>query len=439
MPAYHVAVTDVIPSGLDYISNSWDQTRGPTAALLDDDNPPVLRAAWPVIPPTVTEANPIRLRYNLVVPPESLPGQLYTNTITTTWTSLAGDPYADRRDGRGGVDDYIATAHAELALSEVAIDKSGPLTVTAGSIITYQLAVYNSGPYTAVQATVTDTMPFQIETLATSYAVAGVTGNCAFVLIPTGDRVYCDLGDVPVGVTARVVITGRVDAATPNGADLTNVAQFTVASPDGNVTNNTKSVETEVLTAADVAVAKRGPLTATAGSTLTYTVVITNNGPSVARDVDIKDLLPTGLTYVHASSSQGACVSSICQLGDVGVHDIITLVVTATVNSAVSGVLTNTARAFGDTFDPIPANNLASVATTVGQRAQLAISKVDLTDPVYAGDTYFYEVEVTNAGPSAASAVIFTDTLPATVSYAGGSAACSASSSGVIACTVGAL
>ena len=28
----------------------------------------------------------------------------------------------------------------------------------------------------------------QIETLATSYAVGGVTGNCAFVLIPTGDR-----------------------------------------------------------------------------------------------------------------------------------------------------------------------------------------------------------------------------------------------------------
>ena len=105
VPAYNVVITDLIPAGLQYISNSWDQTAGPTA-----DAPPLAghrhsfdcSAGWSVIPPSVTQANPIRLRFNLVVPPDVVPPAPYTNFVTTTWTSLANDPYGETRNGGGG-------------------------------------------------------------------------------------------------------------------------------------------------------------------------------------------------------------------------------------------------------------------------------------------------------------------------------------------------
>ncbi len=441
VPAHTVAVTDVLPAGLNYISDSWDQTLGVLATTLNDDNNPILTASWAEIPTTTTASNPIRLRYNVVVPPDAIPGQLFTNTVTTTWQSLANDPYGDRRNSSGGVNDYRNAASAALALSEVSIDKNGPLTITAGSLITYALTVFNSGPYTAVQTTVTDTMPFQVDTLAATYAVSDVTGSCSFVALSTGDRVYCDLGDVPVGVSGRIVITGRVDANTPLATDLTNSAQFTTISPDGDVSNNSKTFETEVETAADVAVAKRGPLTATAGSLISYTIVLTNSGPSVARDVDLKDLLPPGLSYVDGSSTQGSCVSAICQLGDVAVGDAITMVVTATVNSDATGIALNTARYFGDTRDPNAANDSATVSTTIGQQSRLLIAKTDLADPVYAGDRYFYEIVITNTGPSQANNLIFTDTLPSQVTYAGASPECTAANgaSDTVTCALGTL
>ena len=444
VPAYNVAVTDVVPTGIDYISNSWDQIAGVAADLgsMNDSGSPILPAFWSVIPTSVTQANPVKLRFDGVISTSLAFGMAITNQVTTTWTSLLADPYGQRRDGSGGVDDYVASAEAAVALSEVAIDKSGPLTVTAGTVITYLLTVRNAGPYTAVNAIITDTMPFQIlagSITATFVVPATGSGVCVITDNPSGATVVCDMGDVPQGVEATAIVTATVDADTPEGADLTNRALFTISSPDGITTNNTVSVDTEVLTEADLAVNKSGPATATAGETISYTVVLTNSGPSTARDVDVKDLLPAGLTYVGGTSSQGACVSGICQLGDVTVDDVITLTITATVGSDVTGHVVNTAQAFQDTSDPNPANNINTATTTINALAALQISKVDLTDPVYAGNVYLYEIVVTNTGPSDAQNVVFTDTLPSQVSFEGASPGCVCTVRGKVVCTLGVL
>ncbi|OUC07147.1 hypothetical protein RY27_16660, partial [Litorilinea aerophila] len=440
VPAYNVALTDVIPAGLNYISNSWQQYAGPPAFLVDDDNLPQLLARWTVIPTTVTALNPIRLRYNVVVPPETQPGALFTNIVSTTWTSLLDDPYGDTRDSSGGVDDYITSDSAQLTVSEVGINKTGPLTVTAGSVITYVLTVANSGPFTAVQTIVTDTMPFQVDTTGATYQIGGGggTGSCTITPVPDGDLVQCVIGNIPAGVSATILVTATVDPDTPHGADLTNRAEFTIQSSDGSQTNNTATFETEVYAEADLALNKTGPITATAGQLITYTLVLTNNGPSTSRDVDVKDFLPAGLTFVEGSASQGGCVAGICQLNDLSPGQVVTMVITASVGADVRGLITNTAQSFSDTADSDPSNNVAQWPTTVSGLTALQVDKVDLTDPVYAGDTYFYEIVVTNTGPSLAENVVVTDTLPGEVSYEGASPECSVSGS-VVTCVAGDL
>ena len=73
------------------------------------------------------------------------------------------------------------------------------------------------------------------------------------------------------------------------------------------------------------------------------------------------------------------------------------------------------------TPDPTPANNngslpAARVTTTVVEQADVATTK---TGPatVNAGANFSYSLTVANAGPSAASAVVLTDTLPAGVTF----------------------
>lgn len=70
--AYNVAVTDVVPGGLNYLPGSWDQIAGPAADTFDDNNSPLLTAGWSVVPTTTTQANPIELRFAAVISPAAL-------------------------------------------------------------------------------------------------------------------------------------------------------------------------------------------------------------------------------------------------------------------------------------------------------------------------------------------------------------------------------
>jgi uncharacterized repeat protein (TIGR01451 family) len=71
--------------------------------------------------------------------------------------------------------------------------------------------------------------------------------------------------------------------------------------------------------------------------------------------------------------------------------------------------------------------------------ANVRITKSDLPDPAFAGESLTYSITVVNDGPSAASGVTVRDALPPGVTYAGGPGFCSATPSGVLTCTIGTL
>src|SRR4029453_1712857 len=63
---------------------------------------------------------------------------------------------------------------------------------------------------------------------------------------------------------------------------------------------------TETAQQADLAVIKTvSNATPNVGDTVTFTVIVTNNGPDSATNVTVNDLLPAGLTFVSATPSQG--------------------------------------------------------------------------------------------------------------------------------------
>jgi uncharacterized repeat protein (TIGR01451 family) len=119
---------------------------------------------------------------------------------------------------------------------------------------------------------------------------------------------------------------------------------------------------------ADLVVTKTdSPDPVAVGSTLTYTVNVTNNGPADATGVTLTDTLPAGVTFVSATPSQGSCTHSggtvTCPLGTLANGAMAS--VTITVTPTATGILTNTASVTSATPDPQADNNSASASTGV--------------------------------------------------------------------------
>src|SRR5262249_14961951 len=76
------------------------------------------------------------------------------------------------------------------------------------------------------------------------------------------------------------------------------------ATADNSATASDTASST-VTTSADLAVTKTGQTTITAGTTATYTITLTNYGPSDAANVELSDLLPTSLILLDESQASG--------------------------------------------------------------------------------------------------------------------------------------
>ena len=368
-----------------------------------------------------------------------LTGDLVTIDVNTgTIGSVVGNlgSVAQAPDGR-----YLigATVFAPAALADLAITKTDDLDPTApGGSLTYTLNVTNSGPSNATGVTLTDTLPPEV----TFVSATPSQGSCS----ESGGTVTCALGNLAVDGSATVEIVVTVDPALADGTTLTNTAGVVGSEPDPDLSNNIASEETRVARQADLAVTKTDdPDPAASGGDLTYTLSVTNNGPSDATGVTLTDTLPTGVTFVSATPSQGSCSESggtvTCTLGDLAVDGsaAVEIVVTLDPTLADGTTLTNTAEVAGNEPDPNPDNNTATEETQVVHQADLGVTKTGTPNPVTAGNQITYTLTVTNYGPSDASGVTVTDTLPAGVRFTSGSPGCAETTPGVVACEIGDL
>jgi uncharacterized repeat protein (TIGR01451 family) len=104
----------------------------------------------------------------------------------------------------------------------------------------------------------------------------------------------------------------------------------------------------------------------TVGGSITYTIKVTNAGPSAAGNVTVSDPLPANVSLVSSTATQGSCTGSStvsCNLGTLESGASATLTLTVTANAA--GTAANTASVEGDVVDPNPANNSASASTVI--------------------------------------------------------------------------
>jgi uncharacterized repeat protein (TIGR01451 family) len=182
-----------------------------------------------------------------------------------------------------------------------------------------------------------------------------------------------------------------------------------------------------------------------AGGPIGYFLTVTNNGPFASNGVVLTDVLPSAVTFTNATPSQGACShlsgTVSCTFGTIPSTGTATVTINGTVSSGASGAISNTASVTAATFDPNPSNNTGIETTFVGAVADLSIAKTDSADPVITGSTFSYNLTVFNGGPSPASGVVVTDTLPPQVAYSTATSSqgsCSLST-GTVTCNLGTI
>jgi len=293
-------------------------------------------------------------------------------------------------------------------------------TVYAGDDVTYTFTITNAGPDSASGVQFTDTLPAGLSYQGNFSSVpSGITAAVS------GSTVTASVGTMAANATVALSFQAQVQAsAVPS---ITNTGSVTTSSSDPNLSNNSAAVTLSVSPAADLAIT--GITTTSApnyvGANLVYTITAANNGLSNATGVTVTDTLPAlaDVTFVSASTSLSGVTPTItgnvviADFGDLAAGSTVTLTITVTPTAAAMAdlPLDDTASIAGNEHDPNTANNTDSVTTTILASTDLQVGITPSVSPVQAGQNVTYTITATNNGPSNATGVVVTDTIPGDV------------------------
>ncbi|MGH9179297.1 MAG: hypothetical protein ACRD0N_12185 [Acidimicrobiales bacterium] len=259
-------------------------------------------------------------------------------------------------------------------------------------------------------------------------AITTSQGSCS---PPVDGVVTCQLDDLaPPSPTSSGRATVVVEVSANEEVDINDIADVTSPTPDPDRSNNQAQGSIHVMAVADLWIDKQGPPSAIAGTDVTYTISIRNDGPSTAEGVIVEDVVSSGVSIVSVSGSDGAtcnagvpsnaALPSRCSFGTLAPAATRMMTVVVHVLPETRGLIHDDARVTGQTFDDDLSNNFDTVATAVDGAADLRITKSDSPDPVVAGELLTYSIVVTNDGPSTALDVVVTDTIPAGTTFESG-------------------
>jgi len=285
----------------------------------------------------------------------------YVGTSTKgTWTALVADEFTAAQggtDGNGALNAWsilVTPVHFACTAFSPAVAVTATKTVAGtfavGGTVTYTVTITNNG--TANQGDnagheFTDTLPASL-TLTGASATSGTAGT-------SGNTVNWDGSLAPLGGSVTITITATINSGA-QGTTISN--QGTVSFDSNNDAANDATLLTDdpsvggasdptsfAVTAAALTATKTAAGTFKTGSTVTYTVVISNGGSSASPDDpghEFTDVLPAALTLVSATATSGTAVATVATNtvtwdGGVPAGGSVTITITATIKPGTAG------------------------------------------------------------------------------------------------------
>ena len=293
------------------------------------------------------------------------------------------------------------TPLVDLAITKV-VDNANPLF---DSIITYTITVVNNGPDASTDVVVKDIWPANGLKFITSTG----TYNPA-----TG---IWNVGELGSNEIATLTITAKTTAV----GKFENKVSVNGTGYDSNLSNNNASVNITVpdcviLNITKVAtggiVSEEPNKEVIAGEKITYTVIVSNYGPSVATNVYLTDLFNADelLNMEYNSNGNWVKYNNGIALGGIDVNEAVMILFRATVNHSTRGLINNTVKITTDIKDA-RGNFEANETVKAIDNSTLVINKTSNVDAINPGDLFNYTIVITAEGSSDSLGVILTDKL----------------------------
>jgi uncharacterized repeat protein (TIGR01451 family) len=322
----------------------------------------------------------------------------------------------------------------------------GLATVAPGQTITYTIDVNNVAAGVTAGAA-NNVVVHDILPAGVTYQSCGspVPAQGTWACSESGGNVtFTQNGWINAGAAAQLTVTARVNQGA--SGSIVNNATADYKDQIGDPFLQVAASDTDtVVPAADLSIAKTDSADpVNPGQAFTYTLTVTNNGPSDAAGLTVSDTVPPQFTVTGVSSGVGSCgnVGNVvtCTLPTLANAGTWAITVNVTVNASTpGGTYTNTATVSTTTADPVPGNDSASQPTTAGSSADLAITKSDGVVSVSLGASVTYAITLTNNGPPDAPAgITITDTIPSGTTATESEVDCSISGS-VFTCATSAV
>ncbi|MFD2564890.1 T9SS type B sorting domain-containing protein, partial [Aquimarina rubra] len=384
-----VSITDQLPVGVTYVSDtpsqgSYDDTTGIwTVGDIDNGNAVTL-----VLEATVNVGTS---------------GDTITNTVTgVTLDQTDNDTTADDPS-----EDIVVNNEVDLVVAKI-VDNATP---DEGGTVNYTITVTNNGPAQATTVSITDQLPVGVTYVSDTPSQGSYDDTTGIWTV----------GDIDSGNTVTLVLEATVDAGTSGDTITNTVTGVTLDQMDNDTTADDASEDIVVNNDADLVISKIvSNSNPSEGETITYTITVTNNGVAQATNLIVNDQLPSGVTYVDDTPSQGNYVpaSGDWNVGILDNGDTATIDIQASVDIGTSGdTIVNSITVTSDQNDPNITNNDLEETIVITNLADLVISKtVDNNNP-NEGDTINYSIIVRNDGTEQATQLIINDLLPAGITY----------------------
>jgi uncharacterized repeat protein (TIGR01451 family) len=316
----------------------------------------------------------------------------------------------------------------DVALNEIIVPTFIPIktsdksTAVVGDVVTYSVQLTNTCTSPLTDVFFKDIIPLGLLFIPDSVMVNGVAES------GVDPNVGFTLPDVAGGTTVTVTFQVRVEGI-PNPNPAINIAtiDYSYTPVEGGIpltfseeSNEVTLLVEEVPGEADIAVVKQGnePI-AVPGETFSYTIVVTNFGPSDAESVLLTDVIPSSILNPEFSLDDGVTFqpwTGSLNLGTIKAEGVRVIIIRGTVDPTATGVIINTATVSSPTPDPNLDNNTSTEETpVVTVAADIAVVKQGNESVAVPGEMFSYRIVVTNFGPNAAESVLLTDNIPSSI------------------------
>ncbi|NBR07244.1 MAG: DUF11 domain-containing protein, partial [Planctomycetes bacterium] len=312
----------------------------------------------------------------------------------------------------GSTDDQIATfsftdakPQADLTVNVTNYNSQ----LIPGSNTTYTITVTNNGPTTVNSLTLTDSIPSELLNAVFGTPSSGnynsSTGLWSGVTLVSGKSLTINLTGT-VSASATGSLTNSVTITAPFNID------------DLNLSNNTASDVDTLTPQVDLSVFQTdGKTSVVPGTSNTYSITVTNNGPSTINSFTLTNAVPAGLLNPVFTPSSGS-YNNASGLWDgliLASGNSVTLTLSGTIDPTATGVISNTVSVSPliGVSDINSANNSTTDTNNLTPQVDLSVSQTDNKTSIVPGTSNTYSITVTNNGPSTINSFILTDSIPA--------------------------